>query len=359
MPGRYAASAKTDLVGPFGLFHRGARSLVKTVRWIAKPGRRPRAEMLYLEITHRCNFACITCYTHAGREKPDVLTFAEQKSVVRQARRMGARLVSLAGSGEPLLCPHILALIDFIKDQSMGVVLFTNGSRIDPKTAHFLIDRNVVTYFKLGSLDPAVYDEMAGRTNAHAWVQFHYRRAGQAHRVNIPQGLKCLLEAQEAARKTALVKIEALITALNGASLPRVAAFARDLNLGVFFETPVYHGRALANRDRIAPSAEQYRALHEALVPFLGADCLQRCRDSVCPVQANPVVWTNGDVALCACRAAGVGNVRQTRLRELWAKAMDVREGVMDRLPLPQTRYFRTCPARRSYEALYGLPCDY
>lgn len=41
--------------------------------------KRPRVRMLYLEVTHRCNARCITCYTGAGREKDDVLTLDEKK----------------------------------------------------------------------------------------------------------------------------------------------------------------------------------------------------------------------------------------------------------------------------------------
>lgn len=31
--------------------------------------KKAKARFLYLEVTHRCNLACITCYTGAGVEK--------------------------------------------------------------------------------------------------------------------------------------------------------------------------------------------------------------------------------------------------------------------------------------------------
>ncbi len=69
--------------------------------------RPPKVRMLYLEVTHRCNARCIACYTKAGKEKPDVLTLEEKKSVIFQARALGAKTVSLSGSGEPLLYERV------------------------------------------------------------------------------------------------------------------------------------------------------------------------------------------------------------------------------------------------------------
>jgi len=135
-------------------------------------GKGPKVRMLYLEVTHRCNARCITCYTKAGKEKEDVLTLDEKKSVVRQAKELGARVISLSGSGEPLLYPHLFDLIDFIRQLDMLVVIFTNGTVLDEKTAEFLIRKGVITYFKLFSLDPDIFDRMIGKERAYNWVPY-------------------------------------------------------------------------------------------------------------------------------------------------------------------------------------------
>ena len=101
-------------------------------------GKGPKVRMLYLEVTHHCNARCITCYTKAGQEKKDVLTLDEKKSVVRQAKELGARTVSLSGSGEPLLYPHLFDLIGFIRQLDMQVVMFTNGTVLNEETAFAL-----------------------------------------------------------------------------------------------------------------------------------------------------------------------------------------------------------------------------
>jgi len=126
-------------------------------------GRRLRASRLYLEVTHRCNLRCIACYTTAGAEKPDALSLEERKSVVAQAARMGAKVVSLSGSGEPLLYGDLFPLVDYILNLGMRVVMFTNGTVVDAEVARSLIARDVVVYFQLPSLRPEVLDRVTGR----------------------------------------------------------------------------------------------------------------------------------------------------------------------------------------------------
>ncbi len=323
-------------------------------------GKRPRVRMLYLEVTHRCNARCISCYTGAGREKDDVLTPDEKKSVVRQAKQMGARTVSLSGSGEPLLYPHIFELVDFIRLQDMQVVMFTNGTTIDRACADRLIARNVITYFKLFSLDPDTFDRMMGKTNAYEWGSHTYSCGDASKTVCLPSGLKHLLDAQGAAGVAGLVRAESLITKLNRRTLPDVAQLCKDLNLVLHLETPVCAGRAIENYADIALDSAEYESLYHELVAILGEEYFRELRAHPCPVEHNPAVWTNGDIALCSSRPAHVGNVRQASLESLFRKAQ-MRKRQEDRC-LSQSdgegRHFRTCPARQYYQMRHGIRSD-
>lgn len=324
-------------------------------------GKRPKVRMLYLEVTHRCNARCITCYTCAGSEKEDVLTLEEKKSVVRQARQLGARVVSLSGSGEPLLYPHLFDLIDFIRQQDMQVVMFTNGTTLDRTGAEFLIDHNVITYFKLFSLDPTTFDRMMGKPDAYEWVAYAYQVDGSSRDVRVPRGLKDLLDAQAAAGATGLVRIESLITKVNLRALPAVARLCKELEMVLHLETPVFAGRAIENYEEIALNRDEYAALYRELVAILGSDYFDELRAHPCPVERNPVVWTNGDIGLCSSRPARIGNVRDTALEKLFYKAQIIKRRE-DRSLAPShgdERYFRSCPARQYYQAKHGIPCDY
>jgi MoaA/NifB/PqqE/SkfB family radical SAM enzyme len=323
--------------------------------------KKARAKFLYLEVTHRCNLGCIACYTGAGREKDDVLTFEEHKSVVRQARKMGVRTVSLSGSGEPLLCKHLFSLIDYFRQLGMSVVIFTNGTLIDPAVAQSLVARKVLTYFKLYSLDPDVFDRMVGRQNAYQWIDYQFTYNGADRTQKIPSGLKALLDAQRQAGRSNLVKVETLITKINIHTLPAAAEFCKATGIGFFLENPVFKGKAIENYEQIAVSASEYKTLYQQLASILGQDSLTAARDSSCSVEQNPVVWTDGSIGLCSSRQADIGNVRDESLRVLFLKAKKLKQNE-DRIIAQQGKnslYFRTCPSRQCCQIKHNLPCDY
>ena len=323
--------------------------------------RKLRVKRLYLEVTHRCNLRCIACYTMAGSEKPDALTLEERRSVVLQAKEMGAQIVSLSGSGEPLLYKDLFGLVDFIRQLGMRVVMFTNGTLIDARTADFLMTREMVVYFQLPALTPQIVDRMTGKKNTHVWVEHSYQCDGARRTVTIPAGLKHLLDVQQARGKQNLVRVEALITRVNHACLPDVARFSRDLGLGLHPETPVLAGRALENYPEISLRGCEYRHLYETLRNILGQDYMVAHRTHQCAVEKNPVVWTNGEVAFCASRGGGqVGNVRNAALRQLFARARKLKRK-QDRRVVQRDRkskFFHTCSSRQYYEVRHGLSCE-
>jgi len=323
--------------------------------------REEKARFLYLEVTHRCNLKCITCYTGAGIEKEKTLTFEEHKSVIRQAREIGVRRVSLSGSGEPLLYRNLLPLIDYIREMGMEVVMFTNGTLIDEAMASELIARQVTVYFKLYSLEPAIFDEMVGRQNAYRWVEYTHGIGDQKKTWQIPSGLKALLDAQQAAGRTGLVKTEALITKLNIDSLPDVADFCKNTGIDFFPETPVFTGKAMQNYKKIAASADEYEKLYQRLVAILGENYMAALRDSRCPVENNPVVWTDGSIGLCSSRPADIGNVRDEPLAELFrkAKAFKMEQDSIIEEHAKKSRFFHTCHSRQYCQWKNHLPCNY
>lgn len=324
-------------------------------------GAENKVRLLYLEVTHRCNLKCISCYTQAGEEKHDSLSLEEQKSVVKQAKEMGAQAVSISGSGEPLLYKDMFALIDYIRQLGMVVVIFTNGTVLDEQTADFLISRKVVIYFKLYSLDPVVFDRMTGTKGVYKWVDYIYNYKNENKRLKIPSGLKCLLDATQIEESRNLVRIETLITRINHHTLPEVARFSKELKLGFYMETLVFKGRAIENYNVIAPSSAEYQNLYYNLIEILGEEFFQEHLKHPCPVERNPVVWTNGEVGFCSSRGACVGNVRDVPLNALFLKAKRLKrkEDCSIAKHKRTSRYFRTCPARQYYEIKNKIPCNY
>lgn len=320
-----------------------------------------KVKFLYLEVTHRCNLDCITCYTGAGKEKKDALTFEEQKSVIRQAKDMGAKSVSLSGSGEPLMYKHLFDLIDYIRDLEMSALIFTNGTLIDEAAAAELVSQKVLTFFKLYSLQPEIFDSMVGRHNAYRWDTYRYTVNGQEKSQIIPSGLKALLEAQQSVGRSDLVKVETLITKINIETIPQIARLCKEINIELFMETPVFKGKAIRNYEQIAVSAAAYQTLYQALAAIYGDQYLLAHKSGSCSVEKNPVIWTDGCIGLCSSRSADIGNVRDEPLKTLYLKAKQFKKKE-DRCISRQAqegRFFRTCPSRQLCELNNNLPCDY
>jgi hypothetical protein len=78
-------------------------------------------------------------------------------------------------------------------------------------------------------------------------------------------------------------------------------------------------------------------------------------------VERNPVVWTNGDIGICSSRPASVGNVRDASLKTLFVRAQiqKRREDYLLARKATSGRYFRTCPARRYYNAKHNIHLNY
>src|ERR1035437_22912 len=91
--------------------------------------REDRLLSLEVEFNSDCNFKCIYCYTADTNNScnGDELTLEEQQRVILQGKDMGVRKIIILG-GEPMLYPHILDMIRFIRNLGLEVELFTNGA---------------------------------------------------------------------------------------------------------------------------------------------------------------------------------------------------------------------------------------
>jgi len=101
-------------------------------------GDRPRLSHLDIELTERCNNACLHCYINLpandARAARRELTNDQWKNILRQAAELGALSVRLTG-GEPLLRHDFSEIYLYARRLGMMVMLFTNGRLITPELA--------------------------------------------------------------------------------------------------------------------------------------------------------------------------------------------------------------------------------
>ena len=87
-------------------------------------------------VTKKCNLHCIHCYSQSTDKKDEYeLTTEEGMALLEDLSALGSPVILFSG-GEPLIREDIFELAQYAKTLGMRVVLSTNGTLINPKTAN-------------------------------------------------------------------------------------------------------------------------------------------------------------------------------------------------------------------------------
>jgi radical SAM protein with 4Fe4S-binding SPASM domain len=137
------------------------------------PAFSPTLPHLDVELTERCNNACLHCYINRpatdaaaqGRE----LSTVQWQDLFRQAADLGALTLRITG-GEPLLRPDFSELYLSARRLGLKVHLFTNARRVTPELAALLgrvppLQKVEITVY---GMTPASYDAAACAPGAYS-----------------------------------------------------------------------------------------------------------------------------------------------------------------------------------------------
>ncbi len=133
--------------------------------------KRPLLGQLDIELTERCNNACLHCCINlpeddaASRDREMNTDFV--KDVLSQAAGLGCLTVRFTG-GEPLLREDFAELYEFARRMGMQVILFTNACLVTPELAVLLarIPPGRVLEVSVYGMRPESYDRAVGRKGA-------------------------------------------------------------------------------------------------------------------------------------------------------------------------------------------------
>lgn len=96
-----------------------------------------------LELTERCNMACLMCYINQPGNSQEVaareLSLAQVKDILDQLLSAGCLSVLFTG-GEPLLRPDFCDIWRYAKQGGLLASLFTNGTLLTPRIADCLAE---------------------------------------------------------------------------------------------------------------------------------------------------------------------------------------------------------------------------
>ena len=268
--------------------------------------RNGRLLSMEIEFNQLCNFRCIYCYAAANGKRPDELGREEFKAVIGDARELGARKIIILG-GEPMLYPHLMEMIGFIRGLGMEVELFTNGTAMTLEAARALYAAGVRVVLKMNTFDESLQDTLSGRKGAHRQIQeaFANLKAAGYPSEECPMGVSSIICQQ------------------NIDELPQLWEWLRDQNILPYFEMITPQGGAqkhnmldidprtaeeffhrIAEIDRV-----KYNHHWDPKPPLVGGECLRH--------HFSCIVTSEGNVMPCVGVTIPLGNVREHRLADI------------------------------------------
>lgn len=120
---------------------------------------------LFLEVTRRCNLACLYCGSDCtGRARDGEMTSAEWVEALRQIAADFPRrpMVAVTG-GEPLLKEGILDIFRELQRLGYPYGMVTNGARMTPEMARDVVAAGIGSISVSMDAPPAINDELRGR----------------------------------------------------------------------------------------------------------------------------------------------------------------------------------------------------
>jgi radical SAM protein with 4Fe4S-binding SPASM domain len=258
----------------------------------ARSGRPLRA---MLEISDRCNEACVHCYQVQGQKGE--LTTAELERVLDQLRELGVLLVTLSG-GEATLRSDFLPLVAYARRIGLLVRIFTNGITMTAELARALREQTVL------EVEVSLYSSRADVHDFVTGVKGSFERTVRGVRHLHEVGISVLVKTP--------------VMSLNELDLDAYIAFVDSLGARYQLDTGALMPR---EHDDRAPEAMNARAdvlarVHEQYTPedqrsAPGASGLRAADDILCGAATTVHVEPNGELRPCTQLEVTLGHALQ------------------------------------------------
>jgi MoaA/NifB/PqqE/SkfB family radical SAM enzyme len=255
---------------------------------------------LVLSLTHLCQCRCVhCCQRQAVRDDRAELTAEEVKSLIDQARRLGAIYVVFAG-GEPLMRKDIVELVGHAHRRGLISRINTNGLLFTPELVALLKKAGLTQAgVSIDSPDAEIHDRLRGLPGAFDTALEGIRNLQRrgilvqlmtyASRENIPEGLR------------------------------RLISLGRELGVFyIYFFFPTASGAWICAFNELLTEEEKTRVRELADVRYVHVELATR--RSLCRVSARSVMNVSpyGDLTPCPFVPYVIGNVRSRPLKEFW-----------------------------------------
>jgi len=269
-------------------------------------------DYLMLNLSNKCNYRCLKCCNSGRASSKQPLTSKEIFNLLDEVKALGARVLVVAGEGEPLVDNRINKIV--AKADKVGLIpyIFTNGSLLSEKTARFFRKHNASLVINLDSLDERKYELLSGVNGSFAKVMDNLERVR-----DIFSNAYFTIKGFEVSQ----IAINTVVSRYNVLEAEQVKEFCgKDFVL--VYNTPMNIGRASSDSSfRVDEElSKKIKALSAKTIP-LGTTSDRNW----CAYMRNGVsVGVDGEILACAYSletAGKFGNVRQGKLSEYVGKA--------------------------------------
>lgn len=271
---------------------------------------------LELELSRVCNLRCVYCYAASGVPLENELSYDELVDVIDQAIGLGVKKIIVLGGGEPLLYPHLLDILKYIRANNLVADLFTNGMTLTSELVEELYRLEVGVVLKMNSRNPEVQDYLAGREGAF---------------LGIENALQLLEQGGYPDEKQSL-GIESIICNQNYDEIPDLWRWARGKGVMPYIEAMTMQGRAKDHLDlEVEPAKvkelfeelsridrEEFGCEWEPHPPLVSSQCARH--------EYSCTVTSIGDVWPCPGVSINVGNIREQKLPEILQQSDVIQE---------------------------------
>jgi radical SAM protein with 4Fe4S-binding SPASM domain len=273
---------------------------------IAEAVRDGRLLSMEMEFNKSCNFRCLYCYAADNTVIRNEMKKHEFLDLINQARELGAKKIIVLG-GEPMLYPHIIEMIQYIRGIDMDVELFTNGTNITREMAQTLYDLGVRVVLKMNTFEEKIQDMLSGRKGAHAQINEAFNNLKLA---GYPSADR-------------FMGVSTVVCQQNIDELPKMWEWLRDQNIAPYFEMITPQGGAKEHNMLEVDSRQiedlfhrisridrkKYGHTWDPKPPLVGGECLRH--------QFSCAVNSEGFVQPCVGVTIPIGNVRKQRLKDI------------------------------------------
>jgi len=107
-----------------------------------------------IEINKNCNLNCVMCNTALSQRAQKNMDFALFEKVLKHAKDLGQRIVSLHTIGEPLMNPHLEEYFRMVRAHGLKIFLSTNCLLLEKRMETLVAYADIIQTFRL-SIDGA------------------------------------------------------------------------------------------------------------------------------------------------------------------------------------------------------------